>query len=322
MNDRSHTVLIGAFIVGALLIAITGAIFLGSTGFGTDRQRISMVFDGSVKGLTLGAPVALRGVQIGQVTEIRLILDTDTVDVIMLVEAEINSSNIQRRGSITGSLMDELIARGMRAQLNTQSFLTGLLYVQLDFFPGSEVRLVNIESDYPQIPTIPTELERLQREIESIDIAKMADDLGSIAEGVNQFVNNPEFQTLPGDLQVALASFEAMTGELRSTLQTTGPKIDELLANANETVVTVNEELPQLSALAKENLRLLDEAILAFENAMIEIDGLVSEDSATTYELNKALRELAQAGRALQLLAKTLEEQPEALIRGKREETP
>jgi len=321
MNERSHTVLIGAFIVGALLIAITGAIFLSSTGYGTDRQRISMVFDGSVKGLTLGAPVALRGVQIGQVTDIRLILDTDTVDVIMLVEAEINSSNIQRRGSISGSLMDELIARGMRAQLNTQSFLTGLLYVQLDFFPGSEIRLANIESEYPQIPTIPTELERLQREIESIDIAKMADDLGSIAEGVDQFVNNPEFQTLPGELQTALESFEAMTGELRATLQTSGPKIDELLANANTTVKTVNAELPQLSALAKENLALLDEAILAFESAMLEIDGLVSEDSATTFELNKALRELSAAGRALQMLAKTLEEQPEAVIRGKREET-
>jgi len=321
MNERSHSVLIGAFIVGALLIAITGAIFLSSTGYGTDRQRITMVFDGSVKGLTLGAPVALRGVQIGQVTDIRLILDTDTVDVIMLVEAEINNSNIQRRGSISGSLMDELIARGMRAQLNTQSFLTGLLYVQLDFFPGSEIRLVNIESDYPQIPTIPTELERLQREIESIDIAKMADDLGSIAEGVSQFVNNPEFQTLPADLQAALESFEAMTGQLQSTLETSGPKIDELLANANTTVKTVNAELPQLSALAKENLALLDEAIIAFENAMVEIDGLVSEDSATTFELNKALRELAAAGRALQMLAKTLEEQPEALIRGKREET-
>ena len=58
------------------------------------------------------------------------------------------------------------------------------------------------------------------------------------------------------------------------------------------------------------------------ENAMVELDGLLSEDSATTHELNKALRELAQAGRAMQLLAKTLEEQPEALIRGKREENP
>ena len=138
----------------------------------------------------------------------------------------------------------------------------------------------------------------------------------------NQFVTNPEFQTLPEDLQSSLSSFEAMTEELRNTLQTSGPKIDELLASANDTVKTVNEELPQLSALAKQNLALLDEAIMAFESAMTEIDGLVSEDSATTYELNKALRELAQAGRALQLLAKTLEEQPEALIRGKREETP
>ena len=75
-----------------------------------------------------------------------------------------------------------------------------------------------------------------------------------------------------------------------------------------------------LLEMVEENLNLLDDALIAFEEAMAEIDALVSADSATTYELNKALRELAQAGRALQLLAKTLEEQPEALLRGKSEE--
>ncbi|NQY04023.1 MAG: MCE family protein [Halieaceae bacterium] len=320
MNEKSHNVLIGAFIVGALIIALSGIIFLSSTGFGTDRQKVVMVFDGSVKGLTLGAPIALRGVQIGQVTDIRLILDTDTIDVIMLVESEINSANIQRRGSIGGSLMDELIARGMRAQLNTQSFLTGLLYVQLDFFPDSDVNLAAIESEYPQIPTIPTELQRLQRQIESIDIARIAEDIGAIADGVNQFVNNPQFQQLPEDVQAGIASFQGLSSDLRGLLASTGPRVDTLLDNATETFESVNNELPELSRLAKTNLAVLDEAIIAFESAMQEIDGLVSEDSNTTYELNRALRELAEAGRALQLLAKTLEQQPEALIRGKREE--
>ena len=61
----------------------------------------------------------------------------------------------------------------------------------------------------------------------------------------------------------------------------------------------------------------LEGAITAFEEAMAEIDGFVSADSATTHELNRALREISSAGRALQDLARTLEDQPEALIRGK-----
>ena len=70
MSEKPHTVAIGAFIVGALLIAISGLIFIGGSGFGSDRNKVFMVFDGSVKGLSVGAPVALRGVQIGQVTDI------------------------------------------------------------------------------------------------------------------------------------------------------------------------------------------------------------------------------------------------------------
>ena len=62
---------------------------------------------------------------------------------------------------------------------------------------------------------------------------------------------------------------------------------------------------------------LLKQAVESFENLMVDIDGLVAPDSATTYQLNQALRDLAQAGREIQLLARTLEEQPEALLRGR-----
>ena len=321
MSEKPHTAAIGSFIVGALLIAISGLIFIGGSGFGSDRNKVVMVFDGSVKGLSVGAPVALRGVQIGQVTDIQLIFDTDTVDVIMVVEAEITSQNIRRLGNSAGEdLTEELIARGMRGQLNTQSLLTGLLYVQLDFFPDTPVNLADIETDYVQVPTVPTELERLTRELESVNWAQLANDMKDIAAGMNQFIGSEDFQALPAGLTSTLASYEQLSNDLQQLLATSGPKLNRVLDGTGDSVETFNNELPKFSALAQENLNLLDDALIAFQQAMSEIDALVSADSATTYELNKALRELAQAGRALQLLAKTLEEQPEALIRGKSEE--
>ena len=321
MSEKPHTAAIGSFIVGALLIAISGLIFIGGSGFGSDRNKVVMVFDGSVKGLSVGAPVALRGVQIGQVTDIQLIFDTDTVDVIMVVEAEITSQNIRRLGNSAGeNLTEELIARGMRGQLNTQSLLTGLLYVQLDFFPDTPVNLADIETDYVQVPTVPTELERLTRELESVNWAQLANDMKDIAAGMNQFIGSEDFQALPAGLTSTLASYEHLINDLQQLLATSGPKLNRVRDGTGDSVETFNNELPKFSALAQENLNLLDDALIAFQQAMSEIDALVSADSATTYELNKALRELAQAGRALQLLAKTLEEQPEALIRGKSEE--
>ena len=97
MSNNSNAVTIGAFVVGAMLILIITLIFITGSGFSGDRQKVVMVFDGSVKGLSLGAPLALRGVQIGQVTDIKLMLDTSTVDLIMLVEVKYNpvASNIQ-----------------------------------------------------------------------------------------------------------------------------------------------------------------------------------------------------------------------------------
>ena len=321
MNEKPHTVAIGAFIVGALLIAISGLVFLSSSGFGSGKDKVVMVFDGSVKGLSVGAPIALRGVNIGQVTDISLIFDTDTIDIIMKVEAELNNKNIRRRGSSdTEDFTDELIASGMRAQLNSQSLLTGLLYVQLDFHPESPVILADIDTEYTQIPTVPTGLERLTREIESINWAQLVSDVGDIASGLNSFIGSDKFQSLPGELQESLNSFTALSENMQQLLSTSGPKLDQVLDNTATAVASVNTELPIWSNMAKDNLLLLETALLSLDGLLTEVDALVSEDSATTYELNRALRELAQAGRALQLLAKSLEEQPEAIIRGKSEE--
>lgn len=317
MSEKPHTVAIGAFVIGALLIAISTIIFALGTGFGKERSTVVMVFDGSVKGLTMGAPVALRGVQIGQVTGIELILNADTVELIMLVEAELRGENIRRTGTNTESLTEELISRGMRAQLNTQSILTGLLYIQLDFHPDSELILADIDSPHLQIPTIPTELERLTRKLESIDFAQVASDLEATAAGINAFVTSESFQAVPDQLQETLASVSGLSEQLQVQLASTGPKLDAVLVGAATTVDTANAELPKLAQLISSNLEVLEEAIVAFEEGMQGIDELVDHDSATVYELNRALRDLSQAGRALQQLGRALEEQPESLIRGR-----
>jgi paraquat-inducible protein B len=317
MTEKPHTVAIGAFVVGALLIALGAVVFVVGTGIGSDKRSVVMVFDGSVKGLSVGAPVALRGVQIGQVTNIELVLQSETTELIMLVEAELSGKNVRRSGNARGDLMEELIARGMRAQLNLQSLLTGLLYVQLDFHPESPLTLADIDSPHLQIPTIPTELQRLTRQIESVDIAGIAINLEAIVNSLNEVMGSEEARNLPARLEQAAASVTGLSDQLREQLSALGPRMEKLLDSATVTAEKAGTELPRLSSLAGGSAARLEDAMIAFEQAMLEIDDLVSPDSATTYQLNRALEELARAGRALQLLARTLEEQPEALIRGK-----
>lgn len=316
MSDKPHSVAIGAFIVGALLILITAILFVVGSGFGA-RDKVVMVFDGSVKGLNIGAPLALRGVQVGQVTGIDVVLDSDNLDFIMVVEADFRSDSIKRVGSSTSDVTEELIKRGLRAQLNTQSLLTGLLYIELDFHPNTKLELRDIDSPYVQFPTIPTELARIQKKLQGLDFSKLVDDSSAALKGLNSFLNNEALQSLPMDIKAALASVTALSDQLQAQLANSIPKVDKVLDGAAITVATANAELPRFSEQVKLNLATLNQAVGAFEQTMRNLDSLVSPDSATSYQLNQALREITLASRSIQLLAKTLDEQPEALLRGR-----
>jgi paraquat-inducible protein B len=317
MSEKPQTAAIGAFIVGALLIAIVTVIFVAGSGFGKG-EKIVMVFNGSVKGLNVGAPLALRGVQVGQVTDIDVILDADSLEILMLVTADFQEDAIQRIGKSNEDVTEELIERGLRAQLNTQSLLTGLLYVQLDFYPDSEINLADIDTPHYQFPTIPTELERIAMKLEKMDFAKLAGQIETAIEGVNAFVTSEDFLAMPASLRTSLDSVTRLSNQLQDQLATSMPKVDRVLDGAAVTVESTNEEIPRISSSVRESLDALNGAIVAFDNAMTDIDGLVSPESPASYRLNEALRELAMAARAMQQLAKTLEEQPEALIRGRR----
>ncbi|MEM8659926.1 MAG: MlaD family protein, partial [Pseudomonadota bacterium] len=204
MSEQPRTVAIGAFVMGAILIGVTIVIFTLGSGFGAKREKAVMVFDGSVKGLVIGAPVTLRGVQIGQVTKLELMLDADAIELIMVVEAEISESNIRRLGNNPETVADELIARGLRAQLRTQSLLTGLLYVQLDFHPDKPPVFVDLQTEHLQIPTIPTELEMLTQKLEEIDLSKLAERVESIVTDLEHFLADEDFQAMPANLQSTL----------------------------------------------------------------------------------------------------------------------
>jgi paraquat-inducible protein B len=317
MSEKPHTIAIGAFVIGACLITITIVLFLLGSGFGK-KEKVVMVFDGSARGLNVGAPMALRGVKVGQVTDVDLVLDADTLEVVVMVEADFEESSIRYRGDPDAVQTQGLINRGLRAQLNTQSLLTGLLYIELDFHPQSEVNLPPVDSPYLQLPTIPTNLERLAKKLQEIDISKLAGQLESISDGINSLVSSEEFQGLPADLTSALDSLRDLSSQLQEQLASTGPKLDTVLDETAATVSHANMQLPKLTTLVEANLKILEDAITSFEQGMNSIEGLASPDSATLYQLNNALQEMTRAGRSLQSLANTLEQQPESLIQGKR----
>ena len=316
MSGNNRSVAMGAFIVGALLVLAVVLLYLTGSGFG-QRDKIVMVFNGSVKGLNVGAPVALRGVQVGQVTDVKVIIDTRSIELIMLVEAEMQDSAINIQGGDNENLTAELLDRGLRAQLQNQSLLTGLLYIQLDFFPGTDIRLADIESPYVQLPTVPTDLEKIANALQALDIQAIVDDINSISTAVNDLMASEEIVAIPQSFNATLVSLQQLSDQLSTQLDSTGPKLDEFLVESAGTMSSANSQLPATFDKIQANLDGLSDAIAAFEGTMGDVDNLVSQDSKTIYQINKALEEVSRASRSLQSLALTIEQQPEALVRGK-----
>ena len=147
MSKQASPTLIGTFVAGAIGLIVAGILIIsGGKLLTTDKTSYMLYFQGSVKGLNIGSPVSFRGVNIGTVTDIQLVVGEDAAHIQIPVIIEID--NTKFISSATGKpriddddSIDDLIEAGMRAQLQLQSLLTGQLFVQIDFYPNTPAQL-------------------------------------------------------------------------------------------------------------------------------------------------------------------------------------
>ena len=223
------------------------------------------------------------------------------------------------------ALSKAIVDRGLQGQLEMESLVTGLLYVSLDFFPGTPINLVqstNGDYKYPEIPTLPTTLEqakgaatRIINKLEDIDFKALIASLESTVDGIKRTVNSP-------DLELTIRS-----------LKQTMPKIDEAVLSIRDVAVTLNDNvkvlavnLEQTSIDARASMKQADKALeqatetmKKAEAAVANIQTLSDPDSPIIYDLGKSLREVSAAARSLRSLTDYLERNPRALIFGKPE---
>ena len=198
MSKHANPTVIGAFVVGALILAVMAILLLGSGDLFIQKPRFVLYFKGSVKGLNVGSPVNFRGVNIGTVTNVQLVMGKSGSDIRIPVTIEINPGSFIRSEQMIGGMTEsrkeklaELIDAGMRAQLQLQSLLTGQLFIQLDFYPGTRVDLVG-DDRYPEIPTIPTPIEKITKKLEDFPVEQVMNNIISTSQGLNKLVNSPE----------------------------------------------------------------------------------------------------------------------------------
>lgn len=255
-------------------------------------ENYILVFKESVRGLTIGAPVDLRGITVGEVAKIKAELDPASKNVTMVVQIRFYPERLKPRSSsstdqksLTDShkLLDAMVKKGFRAQLKSGSLLTGQLYVALDFFPEATPARINWSRNPAVLPTISGNMAQFQTSLMKI-VQKL--------------------EKMP---------LEELTVDARKTVQSldvTLKSADKLLKNIDTTVV------PETRLMMEDVRKTLDGA----NKALAEVKQTMSADAPLQVDLRDALRELGRAAQSLRVLGEYLERNPEALLRGKKED--
>ncbi|MEN9418804.1 MAG: hypothetical protein RI988_2424 [Pseudomonadota bacterium] len=328
---------VGVFALLGLAALVAALVVAGGRGFGATEPAV-MRFASSVWGLQVGAPVVLRGVRVGEVTAIglgaapaaaRASTGLDTrVPVAVSLDARALRPLLGPDGH--AAVLPALLERGLVARLSTQSLLTGLLYVDLDFDaaqPGAK--------GSGEIPTAPTRLQALQAQLEGLDLARMGRELAEVSQGLRQLLAEPEARQALRRTAEAARAVQAASTRLQAQLVPLAESLQGSIEQARRSAAAVEpvarevstaaravaQAASQAGTLAASGAPVLARAQLAADElarAAASLSAMTAEDSSLRRRTDEALVEAARAAKALRELAELLEKHPEAILRGRR----
>jgi paraquat-inducible protein B len=333
MSRKADPALIGIFVLGAIALAVTTILLVAGDDWFSKRSQHMLYFEGAAQGLQVGAPVVFLGVKVGTVKDIRLGLDESSNKFVVPVTIEIEPHIVRTKGGEQIDLRDRdtlhrLVERGLRGRLRLQSILTGQLYVDLDFHPDKPARFVSPDPAISEIPTIRTAVQELTTKLEGFPMDKFLADVAAIGTTLNQTLNTPEARNLPRRLDATLKHLESLAARLDAK---SGPILEETRADLVEMrkalvaaqaamarLETAADRVGTLAGADSELMRNLTRASEELAGAAQTVRRLAEAESPTVQHANQALKEIARAAEALRQLAVLLEQQPDAILRGKR----
>jgi len=268
---RAHPAVIGAFVLGAIGLAIAALLIFSASGTLFGRKfPVVMLFDDSVNGLAVGAPVAYRGIRLGQVTDIRSVVGSPRIE----VTARLERGPFLTPEDPTGvdrmrRALEEAIQQGLRAQLALQSLLTGHLYVSLVLRPDVPASLTGLAKGALEIPTIPSIMAQFETGLQRVPLANVPKVLYDTLEGTARIVQGPA---------------------LEKTLQAVGP----LLADAQTLLQRLDKDIPPLIASVKGTS---DQARASLIDITQQLDGVAKQLTTDVSRLTASLTETSDTAR-------------------------
>ncbi|TMA45046.1 MAG: MCE family protein [Deltaproteobacteria bacterium] len=304
MGKKANPAIIGAFVIGAVALAVVAVTVWGSGKLFRRQYPCVCYFPGSVNGLSAGAPVKFRGVQIGEVSDVRLLYAQTRGSPRIPVFLKIDNERMRGLGSkreLSLELLRELIDQGLRARLQTQSIVTGVLYVEFDLLPGTPVEMMQEpDAGYPEIPTLPTPLAEATKtvsdvlaQLKKVDFKGLGVAAREAVDGVNRLVSNPRMTAAIDGLPDAIAAARRLLADLDERTAPLGDGVRNVSADTRQTLASLRATLEAIQAM-------------------------VAPDAPLSVGLTETVTDLSRAARAVGDLADFLERNPSAVVFGQR----
>lgn len=330
MKTKVSPAVVGAFVIGAFALGILALLTFGGVNFFSKPQRFMVYFDESISGLDPGAPVKLGGLRIGRVVGLNIRYDEKTNRSVAAVECELSRNGLSdaqgRPIDVTTPVaLQNLIVHGLRAQLNVQSYATGLVFVELDFLdprqnppppPPPGEKLVVVPSVQSPISGFQNSLTEILNNLKKIDF-------GGLSQGFTALMADAQKKLDAVDLQGAVEQWKR-TGAQLQTLAA-DPEFKRTFQNLNQAVTDLRTMIAHLDGEVQPTGQELRAALAQAQRTMASFNDtaqvaqrFINRNDVVGDQLADTLQHLDDAADAVKRLADFLERNPNALITGRK----
>jgi len=315
-------------LLGGLAIAVAAILFFGGGEIFAVKTKAVVFFEGSVGGLVEGAPVTFRGVRVGSVSHVAVVLDPRDMKARIPVDLELERRQVTLATGTAGQpLLHRMIEAGLRAKLVSESLVTGQMLVELDLSPETPAHLTGGgDSTTPEIPALPSDLEELRQQLTHAPIAetvaqalrtlvaveKAADQVSANIDPLAASVQHV-LDSAGGTIDVARAAVQHLERDVTSTLD----EARGLGSDGRQQLAARGAELSRTLGDADKALGNADRMLQAVNSLVLSATSLIAPRSQARNDLEAVLRDLSASASALRDFSQTIERDPSVVLRGR-----
>jgi len=322
MSKKINTTSIGLFIVVGTALGVIGLLLLSSSKLFSRTDEMIVYFDDSLNGLNEGAPVKYRGVTIGHVKRVMIRFNQATDDFALPVILEVEQNLLRKRlgdesvDVFTRGAVERSVRNGLRASLQTNSLVTGVLFVGLDFQPHAPPPLFHqLRTIYAEVPSVPTDVQQLMNNLASLDLKSIEKNLNALLINLNTSVSSLHLAEIHDDITKVLGSVDRLVSS---------PDIKNDLIAMHRTLnqyrllgERLNNRVDPLADDVTKTLAEADRALVQVRGAAQNVRIQLAPDAPLPNDLDQTLRQLSGAVQSLSALIDFLRQHPNALITGR-----